>query len=274
MARFQSVDGLSLYYETNGEGPVVLCLSGLTRSVRDFDYVAPYLTGVTRVAMDYRGRGKSDWAEDFTTYSIPQEAADALALMDHLGHDKFAILGTSRGGLIAMALAMMAPDRLLGVCFNDIGPEIDMEGLDVIMGYLGRNPVWKTREEAIRQRPDIMKGFANVPMSRWTSEVDHLYQETDTGLVNRYDPKLRDAVMAAGAAGAPDLWPFFDALAHVPVAVIRGANSDLLSRDTVAEMARRRPDMITAEVPDRAHIPFLDEPSARSAISAWLETLA
>ncbi|MGB1035026.1 MAG: alpha/beta fold hydrolase, partial [Primorskyibacter sp.] len=118
-----TTDGLSLYYTDTGSGIPVLCLSGLTRDHRDFSYVAPYLAppnrdGLRMICMDYRGRGKSDWT-DPATYTIPQEAQDAVTLMDHLGIDKAAILGTSRGGLIAMGLAAGARDRLLGVALND-----------------------------------------------------------------------------------------------------------------------------------------------------------
>lgn len=87
------------------------------------------------------------------------------------------------------------------------------------------------------------------------------------------DPKLRDAVLDAGAQPSPDLWPFFEALIGKPMAVIRGANSDLLSADTVAEMARRAPDLIVADVPDRAHIPYLDEPASVAALRTWVERL-
>ncbi|MCH2094497.1 MAG: alpha/beta hydrolase [Rhodobacteraceae bacterium] len=272
MPRFVTSDGVSLFYRDSGEGLPVLALSGLTRDGQDFDYVAPYLRNVRLIRLDYRGRGQSDWA-DHASYTPPIEGRDALELLDHLDLEKAAILGTSRGGLIAMGLAAVARPRLLGVALNDIGPEIAPSGLDVIMGYLGRNPAWKTMDEAVAKRPLVMKGFANVPESRWRTEVAHLYREGPSGLTIPYDPGLRDAVLAAAGQPAPDLWPFFDALAGLPLVTIRGANSDLLSPETMAEMARRRPDMIVAEVPDRGHIPFLDEPEALAALALWLEQM-
>lgn len=272
MPNFTTHDGLSLHYTDEGTGIPVLCLSGLTRDLHDFDYVAPYLSETRLIRLDYRGRGRSDWG-DPQSYTIPTEGLDALALLDHLGIEKAAILGTSRGGLIAMGLAATVKDRLLGVALNDIGPDIAPEGLQVIERYLGRNPTWKTVEEAIAKRPMVMSGFANVPESRWRQEVAHLYRETDAGLVIPYDPKLREAVLSAGAQPIPDLWPFFDAFSGLPLCTIRGANSDLLSPATFAEMKRRRPDMIAAEVPDRGHIPFLDEPEALEALSLWLKQL-
>ena len=109
MAFFQTSDGLKLYYTDEGEGLPLLCLSGLTRTGGDFDYVAPHLPNVRLIRMDYRGRGQSEWG-DHTTYSIPVEARDAVELLDHLGVDKAAVLGTSRGGLIAMMLAATSHD--------------------------------------------------------------------------------------------------------------------------------------------------------------------
>ncbi|EBA12419.1 alpha/beta fold hydrolase [Roseobacter sp. CCS2] len=271
MPSYQSADGLNLHYTDEGDGIPVIALAGLTRNGADFDHVAPHLP-VRLIRPDYRGRGQSDWA-DPETYTIPQEAADVLALMDHLGLEKAAILGTSRGGLIAMVLAATAKDRLLGAALNDIGPEIADKGLAVIKDYIGRNPAQKTYAEAAAARAKLWTHFKNVPMTRWLAEVKAHYQETDEGLIIRYDPKLRDAVLAAGAQPAPDLWPLFDALADLPLALIRGANSDLLTSDTADEMMRRRPDMIRADIAGRGHVPFLDEPDALDALHLWLEKL-
>lgn len=273
MPHFKSSDGLNIHYTDEGEGLPVLALSGLTRNSSDFDFVAPHLKGIRLIRMDYRGRGRSDWAEDWTTYSIPVEGRDAVELLDHLGLDKVAVLGTSRGGLIAMVLAAVVKDRLLGVAMNDIGPAIEPAGLEIIKQYVGSNPAQKTLAEAAAKRPDFAVGFANVPASRWMEETERLYRETSDGLVITYDPKLRDAVLASAEALAPDLWPYFDALEGLPIACIRGANSDLLSQETLDEMQRRRPDLIAVNVPDRAHIPFLDEPESLDALTRWLEMM-
>ena len=189
MATFTTSDGLSLYYDDRGEGLPLLCLSGLTRDSRDFEYVMPHLTGCRVIRLDYRGRGKSDFAEDALSYTIPREAQDVLELLAHLGLARVAVLGTSRGGLVAMALAMGAPDALIGVALNDIGPAIAPAGLEVIMGYLGRQPVWKTYDEAAAARPGVMAGFANVPERRWRAEVEKFYDQTDDGLRITYDPR-------------------------------------------------------------------------------------
>ncbi|EIE49477.1 hydrolase [Salipiger aestuarii] len=272
MPRFTTSDGLSLHYTVEGDGPALLCLAGLTRDGRDFDYVAPHLPGVRLIRLDYRGRGESDWG-DPADYTIPVEGRDAVELLDHLGLGTAAVLGTSRGGLIAMLLAATVKDRLTGVALNDIGPEIADAGLDVIKGYLGRNPPWKTLDEAARKRAAAMTAFDGVPESRWREEAEKFYRETAGGLEITYDPRLREAVLADGAQPVADLWPLFDALKGLPLCAIRGANSDLLSVQTFETMQQRRPDMIAATVPGRGHVPFLDEPEALDALRRWLKML-
>ncbi|MBS9717364.1 alpha/beta fold hydrolase [Pseudohalocynthiibacter aestuariivivens] len=272
MKHYTSSDGLTLAFQDEGEGLPLLCLSGLTRNSTDFDYVVPHLKNIRVIRPDYRGRGASEHA-DYTTYTVPTEARDVLELMDHLGLEKAAILGTSRGGLIAMGLAGTVKDRLLGVCLNDIGPEIAHEGLRNIMTYLGRRPPQKTFEDAAIARAKFMVGFHDVPISRWDDEVRKHYVETDHGLGITYDAKLRRAVEVASAQPALDLWPFFDALQGLPLALIRGENSDLLSPETASEMQRRRPDMVFANIPDRAHVPFLDEPESLEIISQFLDKI-
>jgi pimeloyl-ACP methyl ester carboxylesterase len=124
---FVASDGTRLAYSDSGTGAPLLCLAGLTRTMTDFDYVAPHLDGVRLIRMDYRGRGGSDWT-GAASYTVLQEARDAVQLLDHLGLAKAAILGSSRGGLIAMVLAAMAKDRLLGICMNDCNGSRPMSG--------------------------------------------------------------------------------------------------------------------------------------------------
>ena len=236
----------------------------------DFDYLAPHLPPLRLIRMDYRGRGESAWTGP-DSYTIPTEGADAIGLLDHLGIEKAAILGTSRGGLIGMFLAAVAHDRLLGLCLNDIGPVIDRDGLVRIGDYLGRNPAAKTHATLTERYPASMPGFANVPTSRWREEAEKHYTETPQGLRITYDPALAQGFNASLSAPLADAWPLFDACAGLPLALIRGENSDLLSPETAAEMRRRRPDMIFASVPDRAHIPFLDEAESLAAVHAFLK---
>lgn len=264
------LDGTRIAYLDEGHGLPVLCLAGLTRTKEDFDYLIPHLPDCRLIRMDYRGRGESQWT-GAATYTVPQELQDALALLDHLGVAKAAVIGTSRGGLIGMLMAVLAKDRLSGLLLNDIGPEISRPGLSRIFDYVGRNPVWKTHEEAATVMGRVMPGFANVPHERWLSEVRKFYVADDRGLRITYDPALREAFISAFDGPPADLWPLFDALAGLPLALVRGANSDLLTSETTAEMRRRRPDMMFADIPDRAHVPFLDEPEAVAVVHAFLK---
>jgi pimeloyl-ACP methyl ester carboxylesterase len=273
MSLFTAADGTRLAYDDQGSGVPLLCLSGLTRTMRDFEYVLPYLGAARVIRMDYRGRGRSGWS-GADSYTVAQEGADALALLDHLGVARAAILGTSRGGLIGMLLAGVAKERLLGLCLNDVAPVLNREGLVRIQDYVGRNPAAKTHAEMAALLGRVLEGFEGVPAARWLAEAQKHYDDTPDGLRITYDPALREAFLAAVAAPVVDMWPLFDALAGLPVALIRGANSDLISMATVDEMRVRRPDMMFAIVPGRAHVPFLDEAESLAVIAAFLKAVA
>lgn len=269
--KFTASDGASIAYLDEGTGPALLCLSGLTRNTSDFDYMMPHLPAGWRVIrMDYRGRGASDWTGE-ASYTVPREARDALELLDHLGIGAAAMLGTSRGGMIAMFLGATARDRVAGICLNDVGPELLEDGLERINEYLGVNPKSRSFEDYARALPRGNPGMDNVPESRWAEEAArHAISDGAGGLKINYDPALRGAFLAAFTAGPPNLWPLFDKCAPIPLALLRGANSDLLGREATEEMRKRRPDMLFAEVPDRAHIPFLDEPASVDLLHRWL----
>ncbi len=274
MARFATSDGLSLHYRDAGTGHPVLCLAGLTRNSADFDFMAPHLADTRLIRPDYRGRGQSDHAADFMSYNILTEARDATELLDHLGLDRVTIIGTSRGGLIAMALAHLHPDRLAGVVLNDIGPEVADTGIARIMDYVGREPDLPDLDAAADALAHVhAAGFPGVPLARWRAQAEAMFfEKPGGGLGLRYDARLRDALVGqAGAGAAPDLWQMFDALKDTPLAAIRGANSDLLSEETFRRMQAHHPAMIAATVPDRGHVPFLDEPQALAAIRSLLE---
>lgn len=272
MSIFTAADGTRLAYDDQGAGMPVLCLPGLTRTMADFGYLVPHLPPCRLIRMDYRGRGGSGWS-GAATYTIAQEGADALALLDRLGVEKAAIIGTSRGGLIGMLLAAVAKNRLLGLCLNDVGPVLEREGLIRIQDYIGRNPAARSQKALAEALSGANPGFFNVLSSRWLQEAHIHSHVTERGLVITYDPALRASFLASIAAPRVDAWPLFEALDGLPVALIRGANSDLLSDATAREMQRRRPDMLFADVADRAHVPFLDEPESLAIIHAFLEAV-
>ncbi|WP_368186609.1 alpha/beta fold hydrolase [Aestuariibius sp. HNIBRBA575] len=276
MPTFITSDGLTLHYEDQGSGSVLLCLAGLTRNARDFEPLLPHLPHHRIIRLDYRGRGNSDYDPDFTHYSVPREAEDVIELLDHLALDRVTLLGTSRGGLIAMMLGATHVHRLNGVILNDIGPVIDMPGLSRIMAYVGNKPVAKTYDDAALGLAKFYGDeFPGVSVETWRRQAVAMYLETETGLELRYDPALKDAFNAQASSNEEvDLWPLFETLNAVPVAVIRGGNSDLLSAKTLSDMQARHPNLIAATVPDRGHVPFLDEPESLTMIHTLLERTA
>ena len=271
---FEAEDGARLAYSDEGEGLPLLALAGLTRDGRDFDYLAPHLPqGIRLLRLDMRGRGQSAWT-GAASYTVAQEARDTLSLLDHLGIARAAILGSSRGGLIGMLLALTAKTRLLGLCANDVGVGLDLGGRRLMTTYVGVAPAASSLSEVARRLPLAMQGFENVPESRWQAEAERHFTEREGRVGLPYDPALAEGFAAVKDGPLPDAWPLFEACAGLPLALVRGAASDLLSRATAEEMKARNPALLFADVPGRAHIPFLDEPQALAVIRAWLAEVA
>jgi pimeloyl-ACP methyl ester carboxylesterase len=270
MQRVRAEDGIQLAYRDDGQGLPLLALSGLTRDGRDFDYLARHLPPDIRlIRLDSRGRGGSDWAAP-ETYNIGQEARDCVALLDHLGLARAAILGSSRGGLLGMVIAATQKQRLLGLCLNDVGPVLERDGLMRIGTHVGIAPSVASLGEIAERMQSAMPGFDHVPDMRWQEETVRHYQQLEGTVGLTYDPALRIGFDAAMAGPIPPAWSLFDACDGLPLALIHGANSDVLAPETVAEMRRRRTDMLVCTVPGRGHIPFLDEPAAVVCLSDWL----
>lgn len=273
MQAFLAEEGIRLAYRDEGFGLPLLALAGLTRDGRDFDYLARHLPrGIRFLRLDSRGRGQSAWANP-STYTVAQEARDAVALLDHLSIARVAIIGSSRGGLVGMMVAMLDKTRVLGLCLNDVGPVLERDGLARIGAYVGIPPAVETLEEIADRLPAAMPGFRNVPELRWAEEAVRHFVQHDGYVGLPYDPALRNGVLAALSAPLPELWPLFDACEGLPFALIRGKNSDVLSPATVSGMRVKRPDMIYAQVDDRGHVPFLDEPEALDGLNRWLENI-
>jgi pimeloyl-ACP methyl ester carboxylesterase len=280
MSFFTTSDGHKLYFsdtvESSGEGQPLLCLAGLTRCSRDFSFLKPHVTQYRMITMDYRGRGESDHDPDFMNYNILREAKDVLELLDHLGVEKVTVLGSSRGGLVAMALAAQHPERMSGAILNDIGPVVGASGIARIMDYVGKQPVSRTLDEAAQVLKSVMEPqFPGVPLKRWREQAAIQYHQAEDGLKMRYDPALRKALLDQAATGAmPPVELFFRALSNFPLGVIRGENSDILPHDTLEKMIKDHPGMLWAEVPDRGHPPFLDEPDSLRIIHAIMDQTA
>ena len=273
---FTSADGLTLYgrdYPAESDATPLLCLSGLTRNVRDFEPLAQWLGGQRRlITTDYRGRGQSAYA-DPKTYRPDVELGDALRLLDTLAIERVSVIGTSRGGIIAMIMAAQFPQRLAGVLLNDVGPVIEKASLHRIRSYLGKAVAFASWVEAASALKKNHPGFESLSEQEWLSYARRVFIEKDGRIINDYDLRLAEAFPSdeeIEKAEAPDLWPLFATLLAHPVTVLRAQQSDLLSEATVAEMKKRHPRLIAHTIRQRGHVPFLDEPDARAAINSWL----
>jgi pimeloyl-ACP methyl ester carboxylesterase len=273
-------DGLRLHAVSYGSRSTntlpVICLPGLTRTTADFDTLATALaddaTNPRRViALDYRGRGLSDYDRDPANYNFHTELADVLAVATALDALPAVFIGTSRGGILTMLLAVARPTAIAGVVLNDIGPVIEPQGLMRIKGYVGKMPQPRDYEEAaeiLRRLFDAQ--FPTLTHADWLASARRGFKEDNGRLVPTYDVKLAKTMEGVNLEKPlPALWKEFDALAATPVMVIRGANSDLLSPATVAAMQARRP-IETLEVPDQGHAPLLVEPDVIARIADFV----
>ena len=276
-------DGLKLHVRVYGpamaERLPVVCLAGLTRTCADFDALATALAGAAGqprlvITMDARGRGLSDYDRDAEHYSLAVELADVIALLTALEIGPAVFVGTSRGGILAMLLASARPNAIAGVVLNDIGPVIETKGLLRIKSYAGRLPQPKSYQEGAEfLRRLFAIHFPKLSGDDWIAFARRTFKEQNGRLVPTYDPKIAKTLDGVDAERPPpSLWKEFDALARVPVMVIRGANSDILSAAGVAAMCARRPDLEILDVPDQGHAPLLMEDEVIARIGAFVAT--
>jgi len=268
-------DGLRLYardYGPREENALpVVCLPGLARNSQDFHALAEALgLDVERprrvLALDYRGRGRSEWDPDWRHYDIGTELSDVLQVLIAAGIEKAVFVGTSRGGLITMALSAARPTLLAGIVLNDIGPVIERQGLIRIRNYVGKLPLPKTMQEGA----EILKQLSDAPFpafgqAQWASMARGTWHEKDGRLTLSYDPSLMKPLEALDLESPiPDLWDLFGGLAPYPVLAIRGENSDLLSAHTLGAMQERHPGLTAITVPGQGHAPLLEGALVRS----------
>ncbi len=276
--RWNSSDGLTLYsrvYGSGDSGATILCLPGLTRNCRDFEDLAPRLASRYRVVCaDLRGRGFSARDPHWRNYQPGTYVGDIQRLMEVLRMSRVAVVGTSLGGLLAMLLASMMPDRVAGTVLNDIGPEADPRGIERIRGYAGRLAPVRGWDEALAQYREVNgQAWPDLSDAEWRRLVRRSYREDPSGVpVLDADPMIGEAIRAAPAVPM-GLWPVFARLAAVPMLVIRGELSDILSAGILERMHREKPDLESVTVPRRGHTPLLDEPEALPAIERFLARL-
>ncbi len=269
--KFTTRDGIDLDYQIDGKGHPILCLPGLTRNASDFDeFTHAYADKAQIIRLTFRGREPSQFDPNWENYNVFREGADAIELLDFLEIESAFWLGTSRGGLVTMALAPKEISRMKAVVLNDIGPELKMEGLGRIVGYLGIAPEFVTLDEAALSLEAVMREqFPTLGKDDWRALAGRWYKFEGGKAHLRYDAKLRDAVLAGGVD--LDLWAGFDALRACPMGMIWGKNSDLMGENEVLKMQEHNPDMKLAAIDDRGHVPFLNEPESLALIDEIFE---
>jgi len=279
----QSADGLKLHAKVIGpENSAllpVLCLPGLTRTTDDFDEIAHAIATSSAaprkvVSIDYRGRGLSDYDPDPAKYAVPVELGDVLAIAASLGISRAILLGTSRGGLISMAMAAAQPKLLAGVILNDIGPALEMGGLMKIKGYIANPPPRQTWDEAARGLKELFSTvFPSLTDAEWMTWARRAFREkTSGGLERTYDLKISHTLDGLDPSNPlPQVWELFDAMAGIPLMLIHGALSDLLSVQGVQDMVARRPDIDLVTVADQGHAPLLADKPTMDRIVAFCQ---
>ena len=260
--RFAAQDGLQLYFRDYGDpgsaATPVLCLGGLTRNARDFDALARRLAGKRRVlCLDLRGRGRSDYDPDWRNYVPATYLNDIAHLLAVAGVHRVVVVGTSLGGVLAMAMGAAMPSALAGAVLNDIGVDRPQ-------------PVW---ESAVRTIRTLLPDLAFQDEAMFEAMARNTWREGGDGLLHfDWDVNIVRPALADGGATA-DLWPFFRGLRRVPLLAFRGAASTILSADCFARMAGERPDASMVTVPRTGHAPTLGEPECIAALDAFLGRL-
>jgi pimeloyl-ACP methyl ester carboxylesterase len=254
---------------------------GLSRNARDFEPLARKFSrgyrGKDRViVVDLRGRGQSDYDDDANNYNPIVEAQDVMLIMDRLRLDPPVLIGTSRGGIIAMMIASMRLNPFSGVVFNDIGPVIELEGLLKIKSYVGKAKVpetWDEAEEWVTRYTN--KSFPGLTTAECERMTRRLFRDVGGKPVFDYDPKLSNGLEFLNPMTIlPQLWPQFAALTATPALVIRGALSDILSEATVAAMAAAHPGLQSHVVPAQGHAPLLEDDPTLDRIGEFLNSIA
>ncbi len=279
---YSARDGLALYGRhypastaAGHERRSVLCLPGLTRNSRDFHHLAAKISTHKNCnrdvyTLDYRGRGRSEFDRNWRNYALQIELFDVLDFMTMKGLHNAIVIGTSRGGLLTMLMGAAQPTTLGAVILNDIGPVIETSGLTRIAGYVGRTPTphnWQQAAELLKRHNKAH--FPNITDEQWIGVAKQWFNEKNGKPVAGYDKNLAQA-MAALKGKIPQLWPQFLALKHVPLLVLRGENSDILSAKTTQEMLRRHPKATAYTVAEQGHAPLLQDAPTCAAVTDFI----
>jgi pimeloyl-ACP methyl ester carboxylesterase len=253
---------------------VLVCVHGLARQGRDFDTLAQALCGHYRVVCpDVVGRGQSDWLADPMGYAIPTYVADMVTLLARLDAAQVDWVGTSMGGLIGLGLAALPGSPVRKLVLNDVGPTIEPEALQRIGTYLGLPVHWATLDEAADALWVISQGFGPHTREQWLALTRPQLKPDGDGYKPHYDPGIavpfRLITPELAQAGEAMLWHSWDAL-RIPVLLLRGAQSDLLSAGTAQAMTQRGPRARLVEFAGVGHAPMLVQPDQVDAVRSFL----
>ena len=273
-------DGLRLHVCEHGAetsfGTPVVCLPGLTRTTADFDDLARVLAAGEPprrvIALDSRGRGQSAYDPDPKNYTPAIELLDLLEVLKALKIPRAVFVGSSRGGILTMLLAAAHPEMIAGAMLHDIGPVIDFQGVARIKSYVGKLRQPQSLQDGAKILRELFgTQFPKLTAAQWLGAAQRTWHVQAGKLVQTYDPALAETLADFDVEHPlPPLWNEFEALAGIPVLVIRGAKSDILSAATVSEMQARHPKLQVIEVPDQGHVPFLDTPELIERIAAFV----
>jgi pimeloyl-ACP methyl ester carboxylesterase len=271
-------DGLALS-ALEWDGPAdrapVLVLSGICRTALDAATVAAHQAGRRRVvALDYVGHGESARAADARRYRPEALIRDVMDAMAALHLHRVALVGTSFGGLAAMAIGVMRPAALLAVALNDIGPQIEPVGREAVVEFIGTDPAFADFDAALAWFRARHPPMPMLDDSGWRDFATRTYAQGPDGRWHpRWDIRIAQQAVGEAAGPPPDLWPFFGALARLPLLLVHGAASTLLSAATVARMRAARPGLEVVTLPGTGHAPTLGEAPAAAALEAFLARL-
>jgi pimeloyl-ACP methyl ester carboxylesterase len=275
-----SNDGVRLHYRDYpgpADRPPILCLPGLTRNARDYDALARRLSPQWRViAVDLRGRGESGYAKDPMSYVPLTYVQDIEGLLGELAVPRYIAIGTSLGGIVTMLLAGTARETLAGAVLNDVGPEISPEGLSRIRSYVGKSNTWPTWIHAARAVAEANGDvFPHYQLEDWLAMAKRLYRLNSAGrIVLDYDMKIAEPFRVPGNEAGPDMWRALDRLKAVPMLIVRGGKSDILSAATVERMKAVLDQAEMVTLPDIGHAPTLNEPAAVAGVDRLLARIA
>jgi len=272
-----SSDGLRLHYRDYAgphEKPPILCLPGLTRNARDFEPVADRYAGDWRIiAVEFRGRGQSEYDPNPDNYMPPTYAADVMKLLDQLGIAEAVFIGTSLGGITTMLVSHSDPERIAGAVINDVGPVVEPGAIERLRTYVGKGGSWNSWAEAGAAAAQINRiAFPHYTQADWERFARRLCSEREDGTI-QLDYDMNIAKPFATDAGTPqfDPWPLIAGLADKPVLIVRGETSDLFSVETAQRMLEELPKAELVTIPGVGHAPTLDEPEAVAGIDRLLQ---